>query len=384
MIFRDGLWLPLALLMCLPLLAQEAPDITNLVDTGNAAYLKGDYEGARQAYLQAWDALQQTPPENPQRYDVLKRLTSVRAAAGEFADANNYLQMAINWREQVNGPADPKIAADLLQSVGLFRSMGNFDQALVVLNRVVVLHSRGPNGFECTDVADDFSRMAQIYLQKKSMDTAVDYLTRALEMRTKLAGPLDPSLVYDLDRLGGVYTTQRDYPNAEAAYRHALVIRESLYGKNDADLIATVDGLAYACFGQKKYDEAEVLYQRLLDLWSASVGKDHPMVALALDKVAVFYATQKKFDQAKAAADQANAIRAKFLAEGLSEQATEQFSEGNKDETMALYKRAIRALDPPDPQYDELRTELQGMLKTVASLTPKMLVKKTPAPARKK
>src|SRR5215469_14441967 len=87
----------------LPLAAQEATDIKPLVDTANAAYLKGDYETARQNFLQAWEQLQQTAPENPQRYDILKRLASVRAAAGEFADANDFLQTAINWREQVNG-----------------------------------------------------------------------------------------------------------------------------------------------------------------------------------------------------------------------------------------------------------------------------------------
>jgi tetratricopeptide (TPR) repeat protein len=181
-----------------------------------------------------------------------------------------------------------------------------------------------------------------------------------------------------------VQTTLRAYDKAESAYRHALVIRESLFGKINADLIADVDGLAYALFGQKKYDEAEAAYQRLVALWSASVGEDHPMMAIALDKVAVFYIEQKKFDQAKEQADRANAIRAKFLAEGLSEQASEQFSEGNKDATMALYQRAVKALDPPNPIYDKLRGELAEMLNTIAPLSPKSLTKKAPAAGTKK
>lgn len=372
------------LLACFAAQAQDAADVKPLLDTANAAYLKGDYEAARQSFLAAWDQLQQTPPENPQRYDVLKRLTSVRAAAGDFADANNYLQMAIIWREQTNGANDPKIPDDLLQSVSYFRAMKDYDQALVVMNRVLVLHARNAGRQETVDVADDYSRIAQIHLDKKSMENALVYLNRALAIRTALGGPLHPSLIYDLDRLGAVYTAQRDYANAEAAFRHALVIRESLYGKNNADLIATVDGLAYACFGQKKFDEAEPIYQRLVSLWIASVGADHPMVALALDKVAIFYAEQKKFDQAKEAADQANAIRAKFLAEGLSEQATEQFSEGNKDATVALYQRALKVMDPPDPLYDELHKQIEDMLKSIAPMSQKALTKKTAAQPRKK
>lgn len=368
------------LLFALLLPAQE---IQPLLDEGNAAYLKGDYETARLSYLKAWDAAQLTPPETPQRYDVLKRLVAVRAAVGEFKDANDYLQTAINWREQTLGPADPKITDDLLQSVSLYRGMKDYGQALVVLNRVLSLHVKESN-FDSSQVADDYSRMAQIYLEQTKPEDAISPLNTSLAIRTRLGGPLDPSMVYDLDRLGAVETTLRAYDKAENAYRHALVIRESLFGKQNADLIADVDGLAYALFGQKKYDEAEPVYQRLIALWTTSVGEDHPMIAIALDKVAVFYAEQKKFDQAKAQADQANAIRAKFLAEGLSEQATEQFSEGNKEETVALYQRAVKTLDPPNPIYDKLREDLTGMLNTVAPLSPKALTKKTPATTAKK
>ena len=113
------------------LAAQDpAPDIPALLKAGNESYLRGDYEAARQSLLKAWEMAQQTPPSNPQRYDILKRLTSVRAAASEFADADNFLQMAINWRETILGVNDPKVADDLLVSVGLCRGMKNFDRAL--------------------------------------------------------------------------------------------------------------------------------------------------------------------------------------------------------------------------------------------------------------
>ena len=44
---------------------------------------RGDYDAARESFTKAWDIAQQTTtPNDPVRYDVLKRLTSVRAAAG--------------------------------------------------------------------------------------------------------------------------------------------------------------------------------------------------------------------------------------------------------------------------------------------------------------
>src|SRR6266571_271077 len=143
--------------------AQEpAAEIKPLMEASSAAHLKGDYEAARQGLIKAWDLAQQGPPSDPIRYDILKRLTAVRAAAGEFADADSYLQMAINWRETTLGQNDPKITDDLLVSVSLCRGMKNFDRALFILQRVWGIH-RLAFGAESTAVADDFSRMAQIY-----------------------------------------------------------------------------------------------------------------------------------------------------------------------------------------------------------------------------
>jgi tetratricopeptide (TPR) repeat protein len=203
-------------------------------------------------------------------------------------------------------------------------------------------------------------------MKPAQVENAIGSLTTALTIRTKLLGPLDPSLVYDLDRMGSLQVSLRAYDEAEATYRHALVIRETLYGKVHADLIQTVDGLAYSLFGQKKYDEAEPLYLRLLDLWKFSVQTEtHPMVAFALDKIAVFYATQKKWEQAREATTKANAIRAFVLADGLSNEASQRIDEGKLAEAIPIYQRALKVLDPPNPIYDEQRALIEAMDKEI-------------------
>jgi tetratricopeptide (TPR) repeat protein len=360
---------PIASLACLFLLpaalsAQDAPpDLAALQQTANTAYMHGDYEAARQSYVKAWELAQQTPNNDPVRYDILKRLTSVRLAAGEFADADNYLQMAVNWRETVLGQSDPKIPDDLLISVGLCRAMKDYDRARAILGRVMGLHTVMYGG-QSTAVADDFSRMAHIYMEQKNLQSAIGSYNSALTMRGKLVSQLDPTLVPDLDHIANAYIATRAYDKAEEAYRHALVIRETLYGKEDPDLIASVDGLAYSMLGQKKYDDAEPVYQRLIALWTRSVGEDHPMVAMALDKVATFYTLQKKFDLARDSQEKANAIRAHFLATGLSVAATEQTAEGHRDVALALYHRAINVLDPPSPVFADLLKDITEIVKS--------------------
>lgn len=359
-----------------------AAEIGQLAKTGDAAYAKADYESARIAYDKAWDLAQQTPAQNPVRYDILKRLSAISAAQGNFTDADGFIQLAINWRETVISRDDPKIANDLLVSVAICRGMKDTDRAIAILERVRAMHvsAGGPDSIA---VANDSSLLAQIYLDQKKMENAVNALVGALRIRAKVNGPYDAALLPDLDRLGETLITMHLYDKAEDTFRHALVVRESLLGKNSGELIHTIDGLAYACFGQKKYEQAEPLYQRLVSLWTASVGPDHPMVAIAYDKVAVFYAEQKKFDQAKAAAEHANAIRAHFLGVGLAQEATEQQAEGNLDVTKALYRRALTVLDPPDPVYDELRGTVEEILKTLTT-PPAARPKTSKTPPRRK
>ena len=137
-----------ALLLLTPLFADELEDAMH---AGEASYVKADYEGARVAYEKAWDLVQQTPAVNPLRYDILRRLTAVRAATGDFAQADKYLQLAINWRETAVGRDDPKIADDLLVSVSICRGMNDLDRALAILERVRFMHVRSA-GAESTQL----------------------------------------------------------------------------------------------------------------------------------------------------------------------------------------------------------------------------------------
>ena len=332
--------------------------------------MHGDYAAARTALEQAWKLAQdQLPEDSPVRYDVLKRLALVNAATGNFNDADTYLQLAVWWREKVNGPADPKIAADLIQGAAYCRAMKDFDRGMTMLKRAMEMQRAAAAGADTIDIANDYSRMAEIDTDWKKPEEAVTALNMAIAIRGKLTGPLDPSVVPDLDRLGPVYISLGEYANAEWIFRQALLIRESIYGSKNPDLIATVDGLAYALFGEQKYDEADPLYRRLLGLWVDSVGEKHAMVAMALDKIAVFYTAQKKYVEAKEASDHANAIRAYGLAQGLANEAA-QVLVSNPDAARDLFRRALSVLDPPNPIYDELRARLAAKLETMKPRKP--------------
>ncbi len=342
----------------------------------NTAYEHHDYTASLDLYRQAREALEQTAPENPQRYDVLKRLAAVSGARGDYQNAIDYLQKAIEWRWDWVSRDDPAVLGDRVLQVNLYRAMEDYAQARVVLMAVMAKH-QGLSGFRTIAMAEDYSLMGQIYMDEKNYGEAAEQFESSTAIRGAISGQLDVSLVPDLDRLGSVYLTLHSYDKAEEIFRRALVIRESILGTENADLLATVDGLAYAYFGQNKFDEAEPMYRRLIHLWTKSVGETHPMLALALDKVGIFYATQKKNDQAKAAFERANAIRANSLAAGLSTEAGQERDAGDLTGAAALYVRALRVLDPPNDLYDAAREQAASKLRAVEDAIP-------PKPAERK
>jgi len=117
--------------------------------------------------------------------------------------------------------------------------------------------------------------------------------------------------------------------------------------------------------------DAEPLYLRLLALWESAVGKDHPMVAVTLDKLVVFYVRKGEPEKARAAMARSVAIRAHFLAVGLSLEAQDAISENHRKQARALYSRALAALQPADPENEDLIAEISQAIGYIQEESPK-------------
>ena len=87
-------WCRLAVAQDPALAAQVTPDIPSLMLAGDAQYLKGDYDAARQIFQQAWDLAQNAAPDDPARYSALKKLAAVRSAAGR--EQNRRVEMVVS------------------------------------------------------------------------------------------------------------------------------------------------------------------------------------------------------------------------------------------------------------------------------------------------
>jgi tetratricopeptide (TPR) repeat protein len=362
--------------------AQETPvappNVDDLIKAARAAYVKGDYAAARASLETAWAVVHEAPPSDPKRYEVAKQLEGVLSAAGDYKAAQEYEELAINWRENVNGQNDPKLADEWIELSNLCQRLKDFTRGLLLLQRAQSWHMR-EYGQNSITVADDWSRIALLHTSEQRLDQAVQALQIAIRTREAVLGTDHPAILSEVDRLASAQITLRYYSDAEETFRRALVIRERLTGPMHVDLIATVEGLAYAQFGQKNYDDAENGYKRLLALWFfATKQPDHPMIALTYDKIATFYRAQKRWEEGADAASKAIALRGLFLANALQNEASEQIARENSLEGVRLLQRALDVLDPAREEHTKTRESLQAVLKEmVPEASP--AVKRTPA-----
>ncbi len=343
-----------------------SPDVADLLKSAHAAYRKGDYDSARASLDQAWNVLQQSPRSEPKRYDVAKQLATVLSAAGDYKAAQEYLQIAIDWREANLGQSDPKLIDDWIDMATLCQRQKDFDRAIALLQFARNKHAN-LFGAQSLPVADDWSRIALAYTAENQPDPAIPPLQMAIRIREAVLGAEHPAILSELDRLAALQLAVRSYPDAEESFRRSLVIRERLAGPMSGDLITSVEGLAYSQFGQKKYDEAEQGYKRLLNLWVVSTNQpDHPMIALTLDKIEVFYREQKRWDEAEDAAGKAIAVRGLFLANALKHEAAEHLAHDDKPGCVQLLQRALDVLDESRSEHAKLRGQLQAALTELA------------------
>lgn len=329
------------------------------IKTGDSAFTNGDYEVARQAFEKARQIAQRLPANSSIRYDILKRLTATAAASEHFAEAERYLEEAVEWHELGAGGKAPDVVEDLQLLIPLELRTRNFGRALATAQRIQTMHIAIYTA-DSLPVSDDFLRIAQIYLAQGKPKEAVRAFATADGLRTRLAGSLDPGRLPILDGLCEAFRAVAGDSGTgnEALYRQALAIRETLYGDDSFELISTLEGLADAYTYAGEYGAAEPIYNRLLSLWEKLVGKDHPMVAVTLDKLVVFYARQGETEKARAALARSVDIRARFLAVGLSHQAADDIAQGHGDEAIVHYNRALAALGS-GPANEDLSSEIR-------------------------
>jgi len=359
--------------------AAQIPTASKRFEEGLAAQNRGDSAAARAALEEAKTLSDDGPAESRIRYEVLKALASAQSSMGDYDQAEQSLERAMNWRERYESAALVDLAGDRLEMAAILEWRKEYERAAALLGSIEREYLRESKNVVDPRLGDVLSRQAQVYSAMGEKAAAVVLSERAVRVRSAQLGEWHPWLTTDLERLGMYALQAREYTKAEEAYRRAVLIRERSQGRDHIDLVSALDGLAYALYGQKKHAEAEAVYGRLLNSWVQTAGVEHPMVILTLDKLASLYRDWGREADASPAESKAVALRALFHATGLARQAGELVRLKRLNDAAALYRKALALLDESRTEHAELRKKLEAVL---AEMTPRRPAKPRPAASK--
>jgi tetratricopeptide (TPR) repeat protein len=286
-----------SLVIALPLFAQTWQDE---VEAGRKALLAKNVPEAEARF----DAAAAAATDDVGVLTVARVRAGLYRSRGEFDQALAFLTAAVQDRGM-----SLHHAATLSDIAVLHRALGRRDEAVATLSTAINMRARFGEQDPVAQ-ARDLTALGILYLEQDRPELAGPPLRQALADWERALRD-DPEVLTALEALAGIHRNASEYDKAAPLYERALRIREIAFGQTSAELIGALDSLAYVYFGQKNFAGAEPLYERLLSIWENTAGPDHPMVALTLDKYAEFLGARKEYEKAGETVARAADIRAR-------------------------------------------------------------------------
>lgn len=153
-----------------------------------------DYEKAEAILIKAMERQKDWGPTHVGRARTFERLGVVNTGLGKYAEAETFLQQALEIFEKANGPK-------------YFRN------------------------------AHCLGEMADLYQKKGDFIKAEPLYIRAVEMLEKARGPSHPETAPYLNNFGTLYVAMGDYAKAKPLFKRALAILEKAFGPEDRDAL---------------------------------------------------------------------------------------------------------------------------------------------------
>ena len=279
---------------------------------GEAAYQLGVLAESRIDYQSALRYYQEAARREPGNSRYLEAAGLMLCEFSQYAEAEPFLQRALQIREKALGPEHPDVAASLDGLARLYKTQGKYAEALSLYQRALKIREKAL-GPEHPDVATTLNGLANLYYDQGKYAEAEPLYQRALTIREKALGPDHPDVADSLNNLADLYYVQGKYAEAEPLYQRALTIMEKALGPEHPDVANSLNNLALLYYAQGKYAEAEPLYQRGLAIVEKALGPDHPDVASSLNNLAELYYAQGKYAEAEPLYQRALTIEEKAL-----------------------------------------------------------------------
>jgi non-specific serine/threonine protein kinase/serine/threonine-protein kinase len=188
----------------------------------------------------------------------LMGLAVVQVQRKRYAQAETLMKRSIDVQARHLGPDHIDLAPALNNLGALYWTLGRYDDALPIYERVRKTFERTLDPSH-PDIAALYNNLAETYWKLGRFDEAEPLFRRSLAIKESRLSPGHSSLAITLHSMAGMLRDQGRLGDAEAAYRRALDIRLRAYGPTNGEVVETSTALAALLRARGRAHEADSL-----------------------------------------------------------------------------------------------------------------------------
>ena len=174
---------------------------------------------------------------------------------------------------------------------------GNYPKALEFYTKALDIREK-VLGKDHPDTANNYNNIGLVYSNMGNYSKALEFYTKALNIYEKVLGKDHPSTAVGYNNIGYLYSDIGDYPKALEFYAKALNIYEKVLGKDHSSTANSYNniGLVYSDMGD--YPKALEFYTKALNIYEKVLGKNHPSTAVGYNNIGYLYSDMGDYPKA--------------------------------------------------------------------------------------
>lgn len=255
---------------------------------GTVYIMQGEYDKAIEQFNQAMIQVTLGDDRCNETARILHNLGYAYCLQGKHDQAIEYYTQTLAIQRAALGECHTEIANTICSIGGVYHSQGKYDQAIEQYTKALDMHRKaatttsGEGGglpYDDANTAHALLCIGCAYSCLKKRDLAIEYLTRAMDIKLTIFGNNHHETAAALNQLGIVYNNKKMHGMAIECYTRALAIHRSpapsgvVHNNNHIEDILRNMGDAYNSL--KMHDIAMEQYTEAFAITNAKFGENH-------------------------------------------------------------------------------------------------------------
>ena len=210
---------------------------------------------------------------------------------------SNYAQRLAFIREKLYGLESIDVAMSYNSIGSIHNSLANYDKALEYHSKALEIREK-ILGLEHSDTGQSYNNMGLVYDILGDYDKALEYYSKALATCEKALGLKHPNAATLYNNIGSTYYSLGDYDKALEYHSKALTIVEEVLGPEQLDASYVYHSIGMVFFRLGDFDKALEYHFKDLAICEKALGLKHPNTATAYNSIGQVFYKLNNYDKA--------------------------------------------------------------------------------------